>query len=164
VLTTSDANPRDVAAMADLFLEMDRFYGEDVTEPTDPKIRQITSVLFGDRPLAYAVLAWDGQSLIGMAAYSFLWPAARTTKSLYLKELYVRQSHRRRGVGKLLMERIFNLAKDNDCSRVEWTTDEGNLEAQRFYEKIGVPANPSKIFYRVEGPDLFTIASHTNCI
>jgi len=162
VLTVSDAKPRDLAAMADLFLEMDRFYGEDVVEPANLKIRQITSVLFTDPPLAYAVLAWDGESLIGMAAYSFLWPAARTTKSLYLKELYVRQSHRRRGAGKLLMERIFKLAKDSDCSRIEWTTDDNNLEAQHFYEKLGVPANPSKIFYRVEGRDFFAVVGDSH--
>lgn len=145
--------------MADLFLEMDTFYGEDVMEPAGVKIRHITSVLFVDPPLVYSILAWDGAALIGMAAYSFLWPAARTTKSLYLKELYVRQSHRRRGVGRLLMQQIFKVANDNDCSRVEWTTDEDNLKAQRFYEKLGVPANASKVFYRVEGRDLHTHAA-----
>lgn len=45
-----------------------------------------------------------------------------------------------------------------DCSRVEWTTDEDNIEAQQFYEKLGVPANPSKIFYRVEDRDHLIIA------
>jgi GNAT superfamily N-acetyltransferase len=157
VLTTSDAKPDDVAAMADLLLEMDRVYGEDVIEPVDVRIRQITQVLFAGAPLAYAVLAWDASSLIGMAAYSFLWPAARTRKSLYLKEIYVRHNCRRRGAGRLLMQQIFKVAKEHDCSRVEWTTDEDNLEAQRFYEKLGVPANPSKIFYRAEARDHFTI-------
>src|SRR5215470_12007777 len=115
--------------MADLFTEVDRFYGEPIMESAEAKIPHINSVLFGSPPLAYAVLAWDGTTLVGMAAYSFLWPAARTTKSLYLKELYVRQSHRRAGVGRLLMERLFKIAKDHDCSRVEWMTDEDNTEA-----------------------------------
>ena len=151
MLTINDASPRDVAAMADLFAEIDRFYGESVIESAETRAKQIDSVLFGSPPLAYTLLAWDGTSLVGMAAYSFLWPAARTTKSLYLKELYVRQSHRRAGVGRLLMERLFKIAKDHDCSRVEWMTDEDNTEAQDFYESLGVPRNTSKVFYRVEG-------------
>ncbi len=40
-----------------------------------------------------------------------------------------------------MMAQIFKVAKDNDCSRVEWTTDDDNAEAQCFYEKLGVTAN-----------------------
>ena len=35
----------------------------------------------------------------GMASYSFLWPAAGLTRSLYLKELYVAQDWQRQGIG-----------------------------------------------------------------
>jgi ribosomal protein S18 acetylase RimI-like enzyme len=154
VFTVKSAEPGDVIAMAELFREMDEFYGETTTESADAKVDQINSVLFADPPLAYTVLAWDGSSLVGMAAYSFLWPAARTTKSLYLKELYVSKSHRRHGIGKLLMENILKTAVDTDCSRVEWTTDEDNAEAQRFYEKLSAPANRSKISYRIDGGDI----------
>jgi GNAT superfamily N-acetyltransferase len=160
VLTTCDASPHDTETMADLFIEIDRFYGEPITESAEEKIPHINSVLFGSPPLAYALLAWDGASLVGMAAYSFLWPAARTTKSLYLKELYVRQSHRGRGVGKLLMAQIFEIAKHSDCNRVEWMTDDDNAEAQGFYEKLGVSPDQSKIFYRVEGQDRFAVAGN----
>jgi GNAT superfamily N-acetyltransferase len=159
MFTVRSAEPGDVAAMAELFREMDEFYGETITEPATTKIDQINSVLFADPPLAYAILAWDGSNLVGMAAYSFLWPAALTTKSLCLKELYVSKNYRRHGIGKLLMEYVFKAAIDTDCSRVEWTTDEDNAEAQRFYRKLGFPANPSKTFYRVEGGELLSSLS-----
>jgi GNAT superfamily N-acetyltransferase len=41
-----------------------------------------------------------------MASYSFLWPAAGVTRSLYLKELYVAQDWQRQGIGKLLMDSL----------------------------------------------------------
>ena len=151
MFTVRSAEAGDVAAMAELFREMDEFYGEAITEPATTKIDQINSVLFADPPLAYAILTWDGSNLAGMAAYSFLWPAALSTKSLYLKELYVSKSYRRHGIGKLLMEYVLKAAIDTDCSRVEWTTDEDNTEAQHFYRKLGFSASPAKIFYRVEG-------------
>jgi GNAT superfamily N-acetyltransferase len=87
-----------------------------------------------------------------MAAYSFLWPAAGLTRSLYLKELYVGERYRRHGAGELLMRALFEMAGQRGCSRVEWTTDSGNAGAQAFYEMLRLPRRPSKIFYRAEVP------------
>ncbi|QDY12010.1 GNAT family N-acetyltransferase [Micromonospora sp. HM134] len=129
---------------------MDKFYGDTDVEPLDVRVRQINEALFGDPPLAFAVLAWDAEALVGLATYSFLWPAAGLTRSLYLKELYVAETARGRGVGKLLMDRLIEIAATNSCSRIEWTTDRDNTQAQRFYEKLGVAQNGDKIFYRLE--------------
>ncbi|WP_433345464.1 GNAT family N-acetyltransferase [Micromonospora sp. CA-111912] len=100
--------------------------------------------------MARAVLAWDAQALVGLGTYSFLWPAVGPTRSLYLKELYVAQTARGRGVG-LLMDGLIDVAVANSCSRIEWTTDRDNTLAQRFYAKIDVAPNDYKIFYRLEG-------------
>jgi GNAT superfamily N-acetyltransferase len=148
------AEPGHVDAVAALLEELDKFYGETVVEPLDVRIRQINEALFGDPPLAYAALAWDQEVLVGLATYSYLWPAAGLTRSLYLKELYVAGAARGRGVGKLLMDRLVDVATANSCSRIEWTTDRDNDEAQRFYERMGVAQNGNKIFYRLEGQRL----------
>lgn len=137
-------------ALAALFDEMDFFYGTTEVEPRDQRAREITDALFGEVPAASALLAWDDTQLVGVATYSFLWPAIGVTRSLYLKELYVCEAHRRRGVGKYLMEALFEVAVKHECSRVEWTTDDTNAGAQRFYEELGVPVTTSKLFYRVD--------------
>ncbi len=144
------AGPEDAAAMAVLLEEMDRFYGTAPTEPLAMRLRQIHEALFANAPAAYALLAWDGIRLAGLAAYSFLWPAVGLTRSLYLKELYVADDYRNRGVGRLLMQAIFDVAGKHECSRVEWTTDRDNSGALGFYAALGLPTHPSKIFYRVE--------------
>jgi GNAT superfamily N-acetyltransferase len=108
-------------------------------------------MLFGDVPAAHVLLARTDGQVVGFAAYSFLWPAAGLTHSLYLKELYVGQAWRGRGVGTALMRRIREVAATAGCSRVEWTTDDDNSAAKRFYEALGAPVHPAKIFYRLEG-------------
>lgn len=138
-----------VEALAGLLAEVDSFYG-DTTGPLIARVRQITDALFGDPPAAYAVLAWDEDQLVGLATYSFLWPAAGVTRSLYLKELYVAESHRKTGVGRLLVQHIFEIARKHKCSRVEWATDEFNTHAQKFYELLGYQPHRGKISYRVE--------------
>lgn len=148
MITLAPAGPADASALAALMAELELFYGGELTEPKDDQIAQIHAALFAEPPLAYALLAWEGQQLVGMAAYAFLWPAAGFTTSLYLKELYVAEAHRRSGVGRLMMDRLHAIALERGCSRVEWTTDADNVAAQRFYEQLGTPRNASKLFYR----------------
>ncbi len=155
------AEPAHVEAIATLAEEMDRFYGATEVEPLDLRVRQINEVLFGNPPSAYALLAWDDDVLVGFAAYSFLWPAIGLTRSLYLKELYVIEAARRTGVGKLLMRHLYEIAVKQDCTRVEWTTDSGNTDAQRFYAELGVRVSESKLFYRIEGEELRRAAEAT---
>jgi GNAT superfamily N-acetyltransferase len=73
---------------------------------------------------------------------------------LYLKELYIIEAARQKGIGRLLMKRLYDIAVKTGCSRVEWTTDQDNPDAQRFYSELGVPVKESKLFYRIEGDEL----------
>ena len=137
-------------AIAGLLGEMERFYGATEPETLEHLIRRITEALFSQPPAAHALLAWDDAQLVGMAAYSFVWPAARFTRSLYLKDLFVVEGHRRRGIGRLLMDGLFEIGTRYRCSRVEWTADRDSAEARRFYEALGMPVSESKLFYRQE--------------
>lgn len=89
-----------------------------------------------------------------MATYSFLWPAAGVTRSLYLKELYVTEAFRRKDIGMLLMREVCRVAVTHACSRIEWTADVGNGLAEAFYERLSMPKNQGKILYRLEGDEL----------
>lgn len=148
MITVSPAEPGDVAAIASLVEDLNRFYGVPEPGPAGRRPGQVGEALFGRPPSAYALLARDGGRLAGLAAYSFLWPSVGPTRSLYMKELYVPEAYRRQGVGKLLMRAIFETAAGLGCVRVEWTTDPGNAAARAFYEELGVPVHP-KVFYRV---------------
>ena len=150
MIRVAPAAPADVLALTELLEEMDRFYGAVGGTSREERVRQTSEALFSDPAAAHVLLAWAGPRLAGMAAYSYLWPAVGRTRSLYLKELYVGESHRRGGAGKLLMRALFETAAQHGCSRVEWTTDSGNAAAQAFYETLGLPRHPAKIFYRVQ--------------
>jgi hypothetical protein len=58
------------------------------------------------------------------------------------------------------MQHLYDIAVINNCSRVEWTTDNDNREAQLFYAELGVPVKESKLFYRIEGDELSQRANH----
>jgi GNAT superfamily N-acetyltransferase len=152
VITVSAAQPDDAAAIGGLLEELARYYGAAEAEAPYRDQGQVSDMLFGSPPTAYALLARDADGagpVAGMAAYSFLWPAVGTTRSLYLKDLYVSEAYRRRGVGKLLMRAVFETAASLGCVRVEWTADPANPAALAFYAGLGFASHP-KVFYRAE--------------
>jgi GNAT superfamily N-acetyltransferase len=139
--------------------ELDTFYGSSPSEPPAERRAAIAETLFGPMPAAYALLAHDGRRVVGLAAYSFLWPAAGVTRSLFLKELFVRLSHQRSGVGTDLMRAICRQAKATNCSRVEWTTEHTNTNALAFYASIGAPVHHDKAFLRLDSDRIDQLAA-----
>ncbi|MER8016166.1 cyclophane-containing RiPP N-acetyltransferase HaaN [Streptomyces griseoluteus] len=152
--TIRPAEKSDVPALAALIEEIERFYGtpEAGIQPLDERLAQVEEALFGSPPLAAALVVEDGAgSLAGLAAYSFLWPSAGSSHSLFLKELYVRESLRRQGIGVRLMQEIRAIGRARPgCTRVEWTTDRFNGDARSFYRSLGFEEYDGKVFYREE--------------
>ncbi|MER6445304.1 cyclophane-containing RiPP N-acetyltransferase HaaN [Streptomyces venezuelae] len=145
------ADKHDIVAVAELIEEIERFYGSTDIQPLDERVAQVGEALFGSPPLGTALLAEDaGVGLVGLAVYTFLWPASGSSHSLFLKELYVRETVRRQGVGARLMDELRTLADARPgCSRVEWMTDRGNAEARAFYGSLGFEEYDGKIVYRL---------------
>lgn len=150
MLTVAPITESDLPDFVELMEEMDRFYGVNQFDAVDTRIGQVRTALFGVRPDAETLVARDGDRLVGLASYSLLWPAAGLTSSQFLKELYVAEAARGRGVGRSMMARLFTIAAELGCSRVEWMTERTNGPAQAFYAKLGHKPNEQKVFYRVE--------------
>ena len=148
MIKVAAAVPGDETAIAALCAELDEFYGELPEGSPAERAAQVRDVLFSTPPLAHALVAWDDDAPAGLAAYSFLWPAAGLTASLYLKDIYVAAAYRQTGVGRMLMDGLSVIAGRRGLTRVEWTTDLQNMGARAFYEALGAKPLTSKIFYR----------------
>ncbi|MFC7303181.1 cyclophane-containing RiPP N-acetyltransferase HaaN [Streptomyces monticola] len=150
-VTIRPVDKRDIVAVAELIEEIERFYGTTEIQPFEERQTQVEEALFGSPPLASALVVEDDASgeLVGLAAYSFLWPSAGSTHSMFLKELYVRDTLRRQGVGGRLMRELRAIAQARPgCSRLEWMTDRTNPDARAFYRSLGFEEYDGKIVYR----------------
>jgi GNAT superfamily N-acetyltransferase len=150
VPSVSPAEPTDIPAIAALLEEMERFYGMTELAPLEDRMAEIKASLFDNRTGVHVLLARRDDEVAGLVSYSFLWPAAGITRSLYLKELYVSTSHRRQGTGRQLMEALTSIAAESGCSRLEWTADRNNSDARRFYTQLGFNKLLKKEFYRLD--------------
>jgi ribosomal protein S18 acetylase RimI-like enzyme len=149
-LVVRQAAPSDAKAVAAMIEEIERYYGATTIQPFEERLAQVEAALFGTPPLAYCVLALADGEVVGLAAYSFLWPAAGSTHSLFLKELYVRPDGRRLGTGTRLIAEMRAIATARPgCSRVEWMTDRDNDDARAFYSSLGFEEFEGKVNYRI---------------
>ena len=57
--------------------------------------------------------------------------------TLYLEDIFVLPEYREHGVGTALMNHLIAIAKQKDCGRMEWVVLDWNVNAQKFYQKLG---------------------------
>lgn len=54
----------------------------------------------------------------------------------YLEDLFTAETARKRGVGRALIEAVYQRADELKCSRVYWLTHETNTTARKLYEQV----------------------------
>lgn len=80
-----------------------------------------------------AFVAVNNTSVLGMALY---YPIYSTWKgnSMHLEDLVVKETERRKGLGKQLFEAIVTEAKRQNAGRLQWQVLDWNLPAINFYK------------------------------
>jgi ribosomal protein S18 acetylase RimI-like enzyme len=58
-------------------------------------------------------------------------------KSLYLDDLYVKESFRKLKIGSALLNEVMKIAKAENCKRVRWQVLHWNQNAINLYKKVG---------------------------
>jgi ribosomal protein S18 acetylase RimI-like enzyme len=85
------------------------------------------------------LIAEEGQNQFGFAGYSIVDHEARVYK---LHKLYVLPSAHGKGVGKILINEVFNQIKDTDASALQLNVNKNN-KAKDFYLKAGFTVKES---------------------
>ena len=110
--------------------------------------------LFGERPVAEALIAEFETTPVGFALYFPTFSTFMGRPGLYLEDLYVRPNMRNKGVGTLLLHHVARLARERDCGRLEWSVLDWNEPAIRFYETLGARAMDDWTLYRLTDDNL----------
>jgi GNAT superfamily N-acetyltransferase len=93
--------------------------------------------IFGAQPLAQVLIAESGGTAVGYLMYHFgYWPAD-AAPTLTVVDLFVRPSARKRGTGRLLMQKAANVLRQRGGRRLLWTVWDQNHSAMAFYEHLG---------------------------
>ena len=98
---------------------------------------QLVDVLFGKRPTAEVLLAFEGNSPVGFALFFHNFSTWLGRPGLYLEDLFVKPEKRGKGYGRALLVELAKIARDRGCGRMEWAVLNWNDPAINFYRAIG---------------------------
>src|SRR5262245_41098158 len=98
---------------------------------------QLVDVLFGERPTAEVLLAFEGKSAVGFAVFFYNFSTWLGRPGLYLEDLFVKPEERGKGYGRALLVELSKIARDRGCGRMEWAVLDWNEPAIKFYRSLG---------------------------
>jgi GNAT superfamily N-acetyltransferase len=151
------ATPADVPLLLELIEALADY--ERLRDELHATPEMLAEHLFGERPAAEATIAeLDGQG-IGYALYFPTFSTFRAKAGLWLEDLFVLPSHRRRGVGRALLEHVARLAVARDYGRLEWSALDWNEPALAFYRGLGARVLPEWHLHRLDGTALTLFAA-----
>jgi len=114
--------------------------------------------LFGPHIYAEALIAELDGAAAGFALYFHSYSTFLARPGIYLEDLYVRAGARGHGVGLALLKAVAQLAVERGCARIDWAVLDWNIEAIRFYERIGARPESQWSLYRLTGDALSDFA------
>lgn len=133
LINISSLKQADQAAWMPLWQGYQAFYNVAVA----PEVTDLTWSRFLDpaEPVEGA-LAWLGTEAVGLVhviRHRSCWTAG---DYCYLQDLFVSPHARGRGIGRRLIEHVYEMAEAQGCSRVYWLTHETNTDAMALYDKV----------------------------
>jgi GNAT superfamily N-acetyltransferase len=113
------------------------FYGRAGETALPPDITQMTWSRFFDayEPM-HALVAESEGRLIGLTHYIFHRSTTSIQPNCYLQDLFTDEAGRGKGVGRALINGVYEAAKRAGSPRVYWLTHETNHTAMQLYDKV----------------------------
>ena len=137
----------DVAIILELIREL-ATYERAPSEVTATE-EQLVDVLFGPRPAAEVLLAFDEETPVGFAVFFHNFSTWLGQPGLYLEDLFVRPEQRGKGYGRALLVHLAKIAHERGCGRMEWAVLDWNEPAIQFYKKLGASPRDEWTVFRL---------------
>jgi GNAT superfamily N-acetyltransferase len=128
--------PQDFAAWKLLWDGYNAFYGRSEETALPAEVTEATWQRFFDsaEPVFALVAETDGK-LVGLAHYLFHRSTTRMELTCYLEDLFTSPLERGRGIGRALIEGVYEQARCAGLTSVYWQTHASNEASRLLYDK-----------------------------
>src|SRR5689334_5060654 len=123
---------------------------------------QLMDVLFGERPVAEVLLAFERESPVGFAVYFYNFSTWLGRAGLYLEDLFVSPEKRGKGYGRALLVELAKIARERGCGRMEWAVLDWNEPAIKFYRSLGAQPMHEWTVFRLTREEIAKLADATD--
>lgn len=111
-----------------------RFYERDAL--SEEMIQSTWSHFLDANQSVYALVAEKEGQLFGLAHYLFHPSTSQVKPVCYLQDLFTQEAVRGQGVGRALIEAVYEYAAAAGAPQVYWHTREDNFVARSLYDKV----------------------------
>jgi GNAT superfamily N-acetyltransferase len=126
----------DFPAWKELWDGYNAFYGRSGNTELPPDVTQMTwSRFFDSYEPMHALVAESSRKLLGLTHFLYHRSTIQVSPTCYLQDLFTSEAARGRGVGRALIQAVYDRAKAAGSGRVYWQTHESNTVAMRLYDK-----------------------------
>jgi|HubBroStandDraft_4_1064222.scaffolds.fasta_scaffold1002827_2 GNAT superfamily N-acetyltransferase len=148
-----EAGPEDAQLVASFIVELATY--ERLLAETHPSVEALQRDLAAQTtPRLYCLIAETEGVPVGFAAYYLAYSTNRTSWALHLQDIFVREAHRKAGVGSALFKKLVEAAVTHKCDSIELEVLRWNDESRGFYEHMGMVANDETVKLYLEGEAL----------
>jgi GNAT superfamily N-acetyltransferase len=113
------------------------FYGRANETALDPDITKATWQRFFDpNEPVFGLVAESEGNIVGITHYLYHRSTTRLGLVCYLQDLFTEPALRGKGIGRALINGVYEQAKLTNLSRVYWTTHETNAAGRLLYDKV----------------------------
>lgn len=117
------------------------------TDRCAPDMGRLRAALFSSPARLHGWVAVDEQGyLVGYATATIDYATWMSREFMHLDCLFVTDRVRSRGVGARLLESVCEYARGTGITEVQWQTPDWNVDAQRFYQRVGATPKPKMRF------------------
>jgi GNAT superfamily N-acetyltransferase len=159
IVAATEADIHSILGMIRELAEYERL--SHMVTATEELLRE---TLFGERPAAEVLLAWDGTECAGFALFFPNYSTFLAKPGIYLEDLFVKPHERGKGIGAALLREIARLASERGCGRVEWSVLDWNEPSIGFYKKLGATPMNEWTTFRLTGEALERLATRSDIL
>ena len=141
--TVRAARADDAEALAALIRELNAQQGDPTDRSDAATVRRDG---FGAAPRFQALLAEADGVPVGYALFVPAYETAHALAGLYVADLYVTPSHRRRGVGRALLGALAAEARTRGVGFLWWVSRAWNADAHAFFRRVAAVEEPVLAF------------------
>ena len=154
------AKAEDVAIILELIRDLATY--ERAPDEVIATEKQLIDVLFGERPVAEVLLAFEKGMPVGFAVYFYNFSTWLGRAGLYLEDLFVKPQNRGKGYGRALLVELAKIARDRGCGRMEWAVLDWNEPAIKFYRALGAQPMHEWTVFRLTREEIAKLADPTD--
>lgn len=126
------AAPADCPAMMELIRELAIY--EKAPDEVTVSPEHFMESGFGANPVWWAYVAETGDGIVGFALYYVRYSTWKGQR-MYLEDIIVNEPWRGKGIGKLLMDKLIEVAAEKKFTGMMWQVLDWNEPAINFYKR-----------------------------